>query len=90
VGIAPPHVARGLRRAVGLDERDGLLVRAVEEESPADVAGIKDGDLLIEANGRSLTDFDSLYNALDAAAGSRLEIKLVRGVEEVTVSVDLG
>jgi serine protease Do len=90
VGIAPPHVARGLRRAVGLDERDGLLVRAVEEESPAEVAGIKDGDLLIEANGRPLTDFDSLYNALDAAAGTRLEIKLVRGVEEVTVSVDLG
>ena len=31
VGLAPAHVARQLRRAVGLEERDGLLVRDVEE-----------------------------------------------------------
>src|SRR4051795_10572654 len=36
VAIAPPRVARRLRRAVGLPERDGLLVHAVEEGSPAD------------------------------------------------------
>src|SRR3954470_4826925 len=36
VAIAPSHVARRLRRAVGLPERDGLLVRWVEEGSPAD------------------------------------------------------
>src|SRR3954447_7793445 len=41
VAIAPPHVARRLRRAVGLPERDGLLVRWVEDGSPADRAGIE-------------------------------------------------
>ena len=35
VAIAPPRVARRLRSAVGLPERDGLLVRAVEEGGPA-------------------------------------------------------
>ena len=39
VAIAPPRVARRLRRAVGLPERDGVLVRAVEEGSPADAPG---------------------------------------------------
>ena len=34
VAIAPPRVARRLRSAVGLPERDGLLVRAVEDEQP--------------------------------------------------------
>ena len=45
VGLAPSHVARRLRRAVGLPERDGLLVREVEEDSPAAKAGIAEGDL---------------------------------------------
>src|SRR5829696_2702398 len=36
VAIAPPRVARRLRSAVGLPERDGLLVRAVEDGSPAE------------------------------------------------------
>src|SRR5215211_2453434 len=35
VAVAPPRVARRLRRAVGLPERDGLLVRDVEDGSPA-------------------------------------------------------
>src|SRR5689334_12330004 len=32
VGLAPAHVARALRRSVGLPERDGLLVRVVEDD----------------------------------------------------------
>ena len=35
VAIAPPRVARRLRRAVGLPEREGVLVREVEDDSPA-------------------------------------------------------
>src|SRR3954469_3760882 len=34
VAVAPPHVARRLRRAVGLPDATGVLVRAVEEGSP--------------------------------------------------------
>ena len=47
VAVAPSHVARRLRRSVGLPERDGLLVRDVEEGSPAARAGIVDGDLIV-------------------------------------------
>src|SRR5690606_36588775 len=47
VGIAPAHVARGLRRAVGRPERDGLLVREVEQGSAAARAGIAEGDLIV-------------------------------------------
>ena len=47
VAIAPSHVARRLRRSVGLPERDGVLVRGVEEGSPAEAAGIEAGDLIV-------------------------------------------
>src|SRR5918992_5621203 len=46
VAVAPPRVARRMRRAVGLPERDGLLVRAVEGGSAAERADIERGDLL--------------------------------------------
>ena len=36
VALAPPRAARRLRAAVGLPERDGLLVRGVESDSPAE------------------------------------------------------
>jgi serine protease Do len=87
VAIAPPRVARRLRRAVGLPERDGLLVRAVEEGSPAATAGLERGDLIVSAGGRDVDGLDALYAALDAIGqDGRLELGILRGVEEKTVT----
>jgi S1-C subfamily serine protease len=76
-----------MRRAVGLPERAGLLVRAVEDGSPAATAGIQAGDLLAAANGVVLDGVDVLYGLLDAVAGGgSLELTVVRGTEERTVT----
>lgn len=88
VALAPPRAARHLRRAVGLPERDGLLVRAVEEGSPADRAGLQEGDLLVTAGDAALTDHDALWAALDAVGDAGvLALTVVRGVEELAVEV---
>jgi S1-C subfamily serine protease len=91
VGLAPARVARRLRRAVGLPERDGLLVRVVEEGSPADRAGIRGGDLIVSAAGQPVAEIDDLYQVLDGlAADATLTLGLVRGTEERTVTVSFG
>ena len=88
VGLAPAHVARKLRRSVGLPERDGLLVRAVDPDSPAGRAGIRIGDLLTAADGRDLATVDDLFAALDAgAARGSLQLHVVRGTDELDVHV---
>jgi serine protease Do len=88
VGLAPAHVARRLRRAVGLDERDGLLVRDVEDGSPAAKSGIAQGDLIVAAAGRSVATADDLFDAIGSvAADAPLEVTLVRGTEERTVTI---
>jgi serine protease Do len=86
IAVAPAAIARHLRRSVGLGERDGLLVRGVEDGSPADRAGIREGDLLVEAAGRPLVDAETLPEIL-ATSGLPIELKIVRGEEERTVSV---
>jgi serine protease Do len=88
VAVAPPRAARRMRRAVGLPERPGLLVRAVEDGSPAAAAGIEAGDLLAAANGTELTTVDVLYELLDSVAeGGSLELTVVRGTDERPVQV---
>jgi S1-C subfamily serine protease len=91
VAIAPPYVARRMRRAVGLPERDGLLVRAVEDGTPAGEAGIARGDLIVEVDGHGVQSADDLFEAMDAAGpeGS-VTLKVVRGAEERSISVSLG
>jgi serine protease Do len=88
VGIAPSWVARRMRRAVGLPDREGVLVRDVEEGSPAARAGIAEGDLIIEAAGKPIREPDDVYDALGSvAAGQTMAIKIVRGTEERSVEV---
>jgi serine protease Do len=91
VAIAPGHVARRLRRAVGLPEVDGLLIREVSEDSPAARAGLARGDLIVAAGGQPVGTADDLFGALRAAApGGTLEMTVLRGTEERTVQVTFG
>lgn len=86
VAIAPNHVARRLRRSVGLAERDGILVRGVEDGSLADAAGVEAGDLIVSAGGRPIADADDLHDAL-GALDLPFELGLVRGAEDRSVTV---
>jgi S1-C subfamily serine protease len=89
IGVAPSHVARGLRRAVGLPDADGLLVRLVEDDSPASRAELATGDLIVQAAGQPVRGMDDLFRALETAAGGVIELVILRGAEERTVAVQL-
>ena len=91
IAIAPNHVARRLRNAVGLPETDGLLVRDVGEDTPAARAGVAQGDLIVAAGGHPVRTPDDLFDALKAAApGGTIELKLIRGTDERTIQVTFG
>ena len=88
VGIAPPQVVGRLRKAVGLPDADGLLVREVEEGSAAANAGLEEGDLLTHAGDKALRSFDDLHDVLKSVQpGEEFSITVLRGTEERTVTV---
>jgi len=89
IAVAPAHVARRLRRSVGLPDRDGLLVRGVEDGSPAAGAGIREGDLVVRVGGTDVDDADGLLEAM-AGAGGSIEVVVVRGAEELSLTAELG
>jgi serine protease Do len=86
VGLAPARVAKALRRSVGLDERDGLLVRVVEDGSPAAAAGVREGDLIVSVNDAAITNADDLFDALDGAPND-IRLGIVRGTDELELTV---
>jgi S1-C subfamily serine protease len=90
IAIAPGHVARRLRRAVGLPDAEGVLIREVMEGSPAAHAGLAQGDLIVAAGGRPVRTIDDLFDALPAARGDALELNVLRGADERTIQVIFG
>jgi serine protease Do len=90
IGVAPPHVASRMRRAVGLPDADGILIRMVEDDSPAARAGLAKGDLIVLAAGRPVGGIDDLFDALGTAADGVIQLVILRGTEERAVDVQLG
>ena len=89
ITITPGHVARRLRRAVGLPDVEGLLIHGVEERSPAGRAGLAPGDLILAAAGQPVRTVDDLTGALQAADDT-IELNVLRGTDERSIQVALG
>jgi serine protease Do len=86
VAIAPAEVARRLRSAVGLTDRAGVLVREVEDDSPAARAGLREGDLVVGAGESPVTRPDDLLEAVDRGEDPMM-LAIVRGEQELELTV---
>ena len=89
VGVAPNEVVSKLRRSVGLEPVDGLLIRHTDQGLPAEAAGIREGDVLVALNDTVVNSIDDLFEALGRMeAGATATAQLIRGVEELTAEVE--
>ena len=88
VAVAPNHVARQLRQAVGLPERDGVLVRGLDDAGPAARAGLLVGDLVVRVGDRTVATVDDLQDALEAITADTADVAVVRGNDDLTLTVD--
>ncbi|MDJ0498225.1 MAG: S1C family serine protease [Acidimicrobiia bacterium] len=90
VSVVPSRIAHKMRRAVGLPDVAGVLVRGVSPDGPADAAGICEGDLIVRVGETQIADVDDLHDALDAApVDEAFRVVVVRGTDEVEVAVTI-
>jgi hypothetical protein len=69
----------------------GLRLSGVRGGSPADVAGLKAGDLIVEFGGKPVKDLYSYSDALYAhKPGDRVEVMFIRNGQRLTTTVTLG
>jgi S1-C subfamily serine protease len=66
----------------------GLLIVAVEDDSPASRAGLRDGDIMIAYDGHSVTSVDSLHKLLtENQIGVRSAITILRKAEKINLEI---
>ncbi len=81
IGVAGQDVPlhRRLVRHHGLSRDSGILVVGVEKESPAQRAGLEEGDLLVALDGQTVAGVDELHRLLtDARVGSMSTLTVLR------------
>ena len=90
IGISAQNVPLNRRvvRFHDLPQETGVLVTSVEQNSPAQRAGVRDGDILIALNGKPIGGIDALHRFLaDLPTQKSAQVTVLRGVERVEVTV---
>ncbi|MDZ7369846.1 MAG: DegQ family serine endoprotease [candidate division KSB1 bacterium] len=91
LGVYIGNVSEETAEAFGLDKPRGALVNQVTENSPAEEAGLKNGDVILKVNDKEIRDSSMLMNTIAAMApGTRVTLTIWRDGKEKSVSVKLG
>jgi S1-C subfamily serine protease len=90
IGVGGQNVPlhRRLVRAYNLATETGILIVSVEPNSPAQRAGLRDGDIVVSFGGQPVRDIDALHRILtDQQVGVRTQITLLRGADKLDVDL---
>ena len=91
LGVQIQRVDRDLAESFGLDRAAGALVTRVFAESPAEKAGLKEGDIITEFGGRAIDLSSDLPHVVGRfKAGTTTEVIVVREGERQTLDVTVG
>jgi S1-C subfamily serine protease len=83
---APIH--RRLVRYYDLPKETGVVVLSSEPNSPAQRAGLREGDVIVALEGQAVAGVDDLHRVLsDIGAGVRAELAVLRGTEKLSLAV---
>ncbi len=91
LGVLVQPVTPDLAKEFKLPDNTGALIGEVTKDSPAEDAGLKEGDVIIEFNGKKVTDSRHLRLMVSQTAqGTKAEVKLLRDGKERALTVKLG
>jgi S1-C subfamily serine protease len=91
LGVTTQPVALAESLAAKLNQASGLMLIGVEKGSPAEAAGLIQGDVLAAVADSPVTSIESLHDALGPeTVGKAVTLKVIRGGELRNVSVTVG
>jgi len=91
LGVYIQDLTKELADSFGIDQREGILVAQVMENSPAADAGLKQGDIILELNGNKVDKVASFRNQVSLTApGTQIKLLVLRDGEKQTISAKVG
>jgi len=91
LGLMGQNVTAEMAELLGLKDASGVPVSEVKEGSPADKAGLKVHDVIVELNGQKVGSYDSFRNEIAAMKpGTTVHLSVLREGKSIELTVTLG
>ncbi|RYE76339.1 MAG: Do family serine endopeptidase [Oxalobacteraceae bacterium] len=91
IGVEPQDITPELAESFGLQRKSGTIIAGVLRNGPADRAGIRPGDILVEVDGTLVKDTTEMLNVIaQLQPGAKAAMKVLRKNAETSVEVTVG
>ncbi len=91
LGVVIQDVNEDLAQSFGLEKAEGILIAEVADDSPAQKAGLKQGDVLLSLSGTKLDDVANLRNRIALIPpDSKVTLQLIRDGHKKNIDVIIG
>lgn len=90
IGVSIQEVTPDLAKSFGLKDKQGALVSSVNKDEPADKAGIKPGDIIVEFDGKEINEVSDLPRTVASITpGKTAKIKVIRDGKEKILTITI-
>jgi len=91
LGITGSNVDGTMAQALGLNEAQGIVVGGVQDGTPANKAGLKEGDVIVTLNGNRIKSFETFRAEIATTSpGTKVTLGVIRDGEKKQIDVTLG
>ena len=91
VNVDRDHLTKEAAQALGLPNTNGAVIRSVTPGEPADKAGLQAGDVVVEFNGKPVTDSDALVSLVVATRpGTTVPVTVIRDKQRKALNITVG
>jgi serine protease Do len=88
VQVQSPAITEDEARNLGLPKPEGAIVSMVQHDSPAERAGLRAGDVIVEYNGKAVSDGEQLTSMVASTpAGAKVPVAFYRDGQRQTTTV---
>ena len=91
IGVEPQDLTPELAEAFRLPRREGAIIAGVMRSGPADRAGVRVGDILVDVDGKPVSDTASMLNLIaQLSPGSTVQFRFLRDGRQIEIPIKIG
>lgn len=90
LGLVPQDVSPDLQRALGLSQEQGVIISSIQRDTPADKAGLKRYDVIVEFDGKKVDSEDQFRRYVaETQPGRKVRLRVIRDQESLEFMTEL-